>query len=606
MTRTLTAVPMLPSQSQAKRKVPNDDSSNPLINAAKRAKREGKASSSKRKLLGAEEQPGGMLIVRAPPTHPPPAKPPSKKFRADTPAGPDVSDLQLEKDVRAMDDETDRLRRTSRAHTTIDNVASSSSSSLNPSFQFPVNGKSRVTITDTSVLLPADETPQIQRNKRLREGAMAAIGNGRADSSPASGSEGGRHRRKSSIGRGKRISTSFETTGVITQPHGSVSDSSFYKHIDSDLPDSERVRQLLIWCSSRAASQPTASSSSSNIPDPPPLSSQAQQVLKTLQDDVVRMLAERRIDLSLFGPPSTENAMQVEQKENAQNVTNRAWEVTYGCHIQRATEEEEAWKKVGYHYEAYVKNTKAGVERLKTARSPSASTPSAKAQGKQRARDPPGHDQWSPREHELPEQFQAGVHLARRVLDTSPSSTPDASSSSHPPMPKPKPPLEQALLSRLPSVEFKLDHLHVLASSARTTAEVAAQALDWRFALLSRGVAGRSGGLPRPTKDGGADILGTYVRTANPTASSSSTTPDPVQLMRALARVDAERPPAMVGDAARRAAREVQRVEESGGVGVLGERRLTAVGLGAGTTPRKAPGTPRKARGGTPGRERER
>lgn len=78
---------------------------------------------------------------------------------------------------------------------------------------------------------------------------------------------------------------------------------------------------------------------------------------------------------------------------------------------------------------------------------------------------------------------------------------------------------------------------------------------------------------------------------------------DPQDLLRALSRVDAERPPALVGDAARRAVREVQRVNEGGGVG---ERRLTSTGLGlasaqGGATPRKTVGTPRR---GTPGRER--
>lgn len=56
-----------------------------------------------------------------------------------------------------------------------------------------------------------------------------------------------------------------------------------------------------------------------------------------------------------------------------------------------------------------------------------------------------------------------------------------------------------------------------------------------------------------------------------------------------------------MGDAARRAMREVQRVNEGGGVG-LGDRRLTntGLGMGSGQTPRKI-GTPRR---GTPGKER--
>jgi kinetochore protein Mis13/DSN1 len=73
---------------------------------------------------------------------------------------------------------------------------------------------------------------------------------------------------------------------------------------------------------------------------------------------------------------------------------------------------------------------------------------------------------------------------------------------------------------------------------------------------------------------------------------------DPQDVLRALAMVDAERPPAQVGDAARRAVREVQRVNETG-VGPVSERRLTGVPP---PTPRKTPGTPRKT--ATPGRNR--
>jgi kinetochore protein Mis13/DSN1 len=125
--------------------------------------------------------------------------------------------------VRAMEDEADNLRRNSRAHTTID---PSVRLSITPAFQFPPRppdsdtpqrGKSK--ITDTSVLLPSEESPQIERNKLLREGAMAAIANGRGrESIVTNGTANGGHRRKSSINsRGKRISSSFEATGVISK-----------------------------------------------------------------------------------------------------------------------------------------------------------------------------------------------------------------------------------------------------------------------------------------------------------------------------------------------------------------------------------------------------
>jgi kinetochore protein Mis13/DSN1 len=348
--------------------------------------------------MNAEETPGGLLIVRAPesmphsqntahtkrvasqppPSYPSgagPSKPPSKKFRADSQPPPAArsstlttlhDDPQLEQDVRAMEDEADHLRRNSRAHTTIDPA-------FNPAFQFPpraesstTKGKGKSMIVDTTIAIPERETPKIERNKQLREGAMAAIANGRS-SRPLeqNGKEQGQgHRRKSSVsGRGKRISSSFSTTGVIgvfsppfwhsrnmtrisVQPHNSVADTSFYKHIDCDLPEVERIRTLLIWCSLRAAgisgsngtssskSKPRPSSTEPPPPPLPPLSDKAAQLLKTVQEDYIRMLAEKKIDLSLFPQASNGNTTEV-LRDNEQNVRNRLCEVVYSENIQR-------------------------------------------------------------------------------------------------------------------------------------------------------------------------------------------------------------------------------------------------------------------------------
>jgi len=198
-------------------------------------------------VLGAEEQPGGLLIVRGARASPPPSQPPSapattskqpsKKFRAGSSQPPtrgtssqraddSLLDPQIENDVRAMEDEADSLRRNSRAPTSLDY-----SSSLNPAFQFPAakptNGKSTgkaktklgnetVVVMSFPLPLPADDTPQIVRNKRLRAGAMARFD--QAAASPQvvdSTNEKSKHRRRSSVGRGKRISSSFANTGVI-------------------------------------------------------------------------------------------------------------------------------------------------------------------------------------------------------------------------------------------------------------------------------------------------------------------------------------------------------------------------------------------------------
>ncbi|KAF8345243.1 Mis12-Mtw1 protein family-domain-containing protein [Amanita rubescens] len=303
--------------------------------------------------------------------------------------------------------------------------------------------------------MPFDESSHIEHNKRLREGAMNAIAATNGDATQAETSHRGRererelntvnghHRRRSSIsGRGKRISTSFEV-GVIPQPHNSVSSTSFYKHIDADLPDSERLRTLLIWCASRAAAKSTSPSKPNSTasdngkessgdkdnrppePELPLLSARAQEVLKNIQEDVIRMLAERKVDLSLYSgdDPSPDQGRKL-LKPNEQNVTNRMLEVRYAEQIKRAQEEEETWKRVSYHYDAYIKRQKEFLAKRMARMTPSPTsaatdsqptTPSAKAKGKQRdmGMDDPCK---AINVHDLPPDMQHGISIAEALI----------------------------------------------------------------------------------------------------------------------------------------------------------------------------------------------
>ncbi|KAG6875775.1 hypothetical protein C0992_002407 [Termitomyces sp. T32_za158] len=746
---------MLHTSTTNKRKAPEDETnanadglmntssmtatSNPLINAAKKAKRESKTgASNKRKLANAEEAPGGLFIVRTqiqpssslpmPTAAPAMSKPPAKKFKsfetpqplsqplpskltkhlppsrssllpASQPATttryntPDA-DPALDAAVRAMDTEAADLRRLSRAPQT---PASSSGSNSKSKFRYSTASASRPTgsgngqgkcrgterVIDTSAPLHAeeDETPQIQRNKRLRAGAMAAISSGASEMDTggeltlnpmtpprrpgqSASSASGSTRRKSSVGRGKRISSSFEATGIITQPHTSVADTAFYKHIDSDLPDSERIRQLLIWCSARVAS--TASSDSPL----PKLSAAGEAVLRETQEDIVRKLAERRVDLSLFRGPGDSNAdsgMNVVLAENKQNVTNRMWEGVYSRDIRRAEEEEEAWKKLSSAYDACARRIRSAIEKRRAdlgTPAPSTSSPqfnesnpgagtglpSAKAQGKQRA------PSLELREQDLLPSSRAGFRLARKVLarsrrrkeaslEETPGAGPSTSAGARTgkgmdPDSRPLPTssqgygvddvdvemeegatrkeaeaaeaAEKEFRQRMRDMEFKLDHLFVMVSQTRETTRVVQMTLDARFGVLAQaldarraGSSGTGGALALTSVAGNtpASVLGRYVGAGLGAGASGRGTKDreeadeALALLRALARVDATRPPAQVGDAARRAVREAQRA------GDASERRITEVPVGSGglgLTPRKMPGTPR--RGTTPGR----
>lgn len=108
----------------------------------------------------------------------------------------------------------------------------------------------------TKIALPAADTPVIQRNKELR------------------GAKSDKGRRRSSLGmRGRRASSLIDsgasngrqTRGFLLKryskliiarialPHREVGAADFYKHIaDDGLPEPRRMRQLLIWCATRA------------------------------------------------------------------------------------------------------------------------------------------------------------------------------------------------------------------------------------------------------------------------------------------------------------------------------------------------------------------
>ncbi|KDQ52709.1 hypothetical protein JAAARDRAFT_162538 [Jaapia argillacea MUCL 33604] len=625
--------PMLPTDPQpptSKRKAA--DEGNPLFTGTKRVKKEGSTkggSSNKRKLINGEEQPGGLVIVRAPPARPPsvpppssqpppqsqhpprpqstgpyptkppstsqagPSQPPSKKFRADSrPPNPTTTkvpttiqqppqsttrpDPELDEDVRLMNSEAEHLRQQSRVQA--ENLWGNN---INPNFAFPAFPKSQplhpsngsIHHRDMSQPLAARETPTIERNRSMRGESH--------------------HRRRSSVSRGKRVSASFEQTGVITQPHPSVSDSSFYKHIDCDLPEPQRARQLLIWCSSRAAAprpnshpstpEPSSSRRKSSNPgkDPPPLpplSPDDAALLKELQDDVIRMLAEKRIDTNVFSVGGVLDGLDVPPKkmrENEQNVKNRAREIKFTEHNERAMAEDQAWGEVATYYNQHRARVMAETEKMKETRARS-----AKAKGKQRAMSQEVED-WGPRDYELPEEFRGseGVALARSIVGEDGGRT-------------------SPLSRRVEECEPIIDHLHALVDCSLRTTHLSEEDLDRRFALLSLSLATRSQPIPSSSLSSTPGTLSSYLPpSTNPSRVAPPT--DPQDLLRALSRIDAERPQAKVGDAARRAVREVQRVNEASAAGGVVDRRLTGVPP---PTPRKLPGTPRRAT--TPGRGR--
>jgi kinetochore protein Mis13/DSN1 len=240
------------------------------------------------------------------------------------------------------------------------------------------------------------------------------------------------------------------------------------------------------------------------------------------------------------------------------------------CSLYSAQAESDAWTQVDHFYNSYITNSKADLERRRQALQPPSS---AKAKGKQRATSQEPPDDWGwllPREDELSDDFRGKINLdlIRRIMS-------DATS-------KPKNILDE----RIADVPFKVDSLFSFINSAVQTTNVAESELDYRFSLLSMALSTRSHTLPPSSHSSFSSHLPVQRGLSQPPPD------DQQDLFRALSRVDMERPAAKVGDAARRAVREVQRVREGGGG--VSERRLTGLPSGVGATPRKIPGTPRR------------
>ncbi|KAB8346031.1 hypothetical protein FH972_023083 [Carpinus fangiana] len=90
---------------------------------------------------------------------------------------------------------------------------------------------------ETKIALPFADTPIINRNRELRDISNSS-------------------RRRSSSGmRGRRASSLMDSGTSSAMPHGEVKTEEFYKHINQDLPEPTRMRQLLTWCGTRALSE---------------------------------------------------------------------------------------------------------------------------------------------------------------------------------------------------------------------------------------------------------------------------------------------------------------------------------------------------------------
>jgi kinetochore protein Mis13/DSN1 len=105
---------------------------------------------------------------------------------------------------------------------------------------------------------------------------------------------------------------------------------------------------------------------------------------------------------------------------------------------------------------------------------------------------------------------------------------------------------------------YQVDSLHSYLHSALQTTNATSDNLDRRFSLLSSSLTSPFQSSPASTH--AASLSHPALLRSPSRLATAQQGYDPQDLLRALSRIDAERPPAQISDEARRAVREVQRV----------------------------------------------
>ncbi|KAJ3177273.1 hypothetical protein HDU87_004524 [Geranomyces variabilis] len=182
---------------------------------------------------------------------------------------------------------------------------------------------------DYSVDIPlVGDTPIIARNKSLREAQNS----------------GGR--RRSSLGlRGKRTSTAHN--GLCPPPHETIDPKSYYRHIDADLSDPIRMRQLLVWCAQKSIGPEDSMGSAK------PLDPRLAQILIDAQKEVITGLTSKEINTSWYHRPADPSEhVETPQKRlpHPQNIANAKKLAEYNSELDRLSREEDRWMALLQQY----------------------------------------------------------------------------------------------------------------------------------------------------------------------------------------------------------------------------------------------------------------
>ncbi|PGH23109.1 hypothetical protein AJ80_02883 [Polytolypa hystricis UAMH7299] len=149
-----------------------------------------------------------------------------------------------------------------------------------------------------TIALPFADTPVMRKNKEMRM------------------EKGKKGQRRSSLGmRGRRASSLIDSGASNALPHDAVDNADFYKHIESEgLSEPRRMRQLLIWCATRAMGDKPSGSRSED--------ESARLAARVLQEEILKEIGNRSELSDWFSREESTPPAVVVKKPNPKNIQN--------------------------------------------------------------------------------------------------------------------------------------------------------------------------------------------------------------------------------------------------------------------------------------------
>lgn len=159
-------------------------------------------------------------------------------------------------------------------------------------------------------------------------------------------------RRSSLASRGKRLSSIGN--GFVALPHDNIPNGELYKHIDIGLPDSHKLKHLLVWISKRLLNEPERWLNEDTFgigEEDDDIKSKCKSLCDVVLNEFIDDLIYGRIDIDWWGEYNTRDYKgdaasnrPIIVRKNEDNINNGLQLEFYENEIKKLEDELEVWK----------------------------------------------------------------------------------------------------------------------------------------------------------------------------------------------------------------------------------------------------------------------